>query len=694
MEQNPHGSSKRARFLPPPVSGLDNNQEQTEVELAPAARKAALRMSKTSPTPASEPETLTVDEEYWAHLLESEPESDETFEQYAAHDSVQVELEAEVKQSSQKPEPNCADYVLATLRLIVAAQHGLSVEQSATFFSNIRHSETVLNRLSEQEQLTWASLLELLEIDSANRHAGRVDLNYVPLSQNYGLEVLAELAVIQETAKRQDLPDPGPTWFALVEYVQRVVAATSATRYLNALKNHAPVEKLINLHKKINPPTTKRDILARKTLPTARAILEEARAAKALTPTMRLSFGLPTLDRALTNPSSKEPVGSIGLGEQMVIAGPTGTGKTSMFYTILASLVQDLVNLGKRDARVIALHTEETSEDKLKGAGFAENQRHHHLVDNLIIENIGSSRKRIVEVIYDVVIDAIERSKSSGRPITDFAPYAFLLDYIQEINEPGENEVTATLATAQLIKNGIMEFSPEEMAKYSGVSFPTYAGMPWPSALRSHRVAVVTFAQLKKLNDSDLYYRTQDHKLPVSDFALEDTRPQILSHLFEGAKTDKLCLTCQNQRSLHPKWIGPDGANYHWEVKEGDLRILKQNQIRGHGMILQAATTIVFLHRSQPRNNPAVVKSNGRRGLMDTRARLILDKTRTGSSLVYVPLAFDLTVDGLRARFYDEIAQVGLKLGTLKLDTSVYSQFGDPMLPPRALQSPLSGIRY
>ena len=693
MKKDTQGPRKRPVFTTAPEN---NNQDipatTKEVELQPQAVVAAgLMLSSLSKEKTSEDTSkidLETEEEYWASLLQEAPDEEDFYYSSMAQENSQP----------IPPTPDdligvsSADHVLSTIRLIVAAQNGAAVETASLFFSQIRGAESVLSRLPDLKQPIWIGLLELLEIDSANRKGSRVDLHYLPLANSYDVLVQSELNLVSQISLREDLPEPESTWFALVEYVQRTLSKTTAKRYLDALEKKDTVDSLVKLHRKIQPPTTKRDLFARQKLATARTVLEESRAAKALAPVNRLSFGLPTLDRALTNPTSREPIGSIGLGEQMVIAGPTGTGKTSMFYTILASLVQDLVNQGKRDARVIALHTEETSEDKLRGAGFGEKQRNHHLIDNLVIENIGSSRKRIVEVIYDVVIDAIERSRATGRPVMDFAPYVFLLDYIQEINEPGENEVTSTLATAQLIKNGVQELNPEELAKYSGVVFSSYAGMPWPEELRSHRIAVVTFAQLRKLEDSELYYRADNKRLPVADFAIEDTRPGLKDHTFQGDLTE--CSSCSEVRVAHPKWIGPDGSPYHWQVRDGDLRILKQNQIRGHGMILQAATTIVFLHRSQPRNNPAITKPNGRRGLTDTRARLILDKTRTGSSLVYVPLAFDLTVDGHRARFYDEIAQIGLDRGLIKVDTSVYTHVGDPMLPPRAIVSPLSGIKY
>lgn len=40
----------------------------------------------------------------------------------------------------------------------------------------------------------------------------------------------------------------------------------------------------------------------------------------------------------------------------------------------------------------------------------------------------------------------------------------------------------------------------------------------------------------------------------------------------------------------------------------------------------------------------------------DTRARLILDETHTGSQLRFVPISFELQPNGFRAQYYDVFA--------------------------------------
>lgn len=561
--------------------------------------------------------------------------------------------------------------VVATLREIVAAQHRQPVAACLEVVRMISASELVLSTLAPEELRAWKGILEILTADCTNRTGGVTDLTYLPLARQYDEEVTAELARIVDAIGAGGEHDPLATWFGLVEAVQRHRAVATAKTYLDALTARRSAEQLAELYRKIEPPTTRKAVSATKPLLTARQLLAEHQAAQAgAGQSLRLSSGLPTLDRALTN--NGEPLGFIAPGEQLVAAGLTGTGKTSFFYTILAGMTQDLVNWNKKDAKVVAFHTEEESITKIRGAGFAPGQKFHHLADNLVVVDIGSSRKRIVETLFDLVVEANRRAVDTGRPITDFLPYVVLLDYIQAVIEPEDRgDVTqATFVTAELLMRGVQKWDPDELAKFGGVDFRTYAGMSWPAGMDGHRVAIVTFAQLVKQDDKTMFYKPGT-KMNLSDFTLEWS---------EGGASTK-------------PWVDPAGGKWYWKVEEGDLRRLGKNAIRGHGQILQNATNIVFLHRSRPENNPAIVRTDGTKHLVDTRARLLLEKTRQGSNLPYVPLDFDLDADAFRARFYDKIAEEAVERGLLELD-AIYSRHGDPMLPVRPVPRPLAGIRY
>ena len=274
-------------------------------------------------------------------------------------------------------------------------------------------------------------------------------------------------------------------------------------------------------------------------------------------------------------------------------------------------------------------------------------------------------------MVYDLVIAAMDKAQTTARPIQDFLPRIGFLDYIQSVTERGETDVQANITTAELILRGFQAFNPEEMAKFSGVDFRTYAGTAWPEGIEDHRMAWVVFAQLKKPADENaMFFKAGSRNVQLSDFTLEDT-------------------------AATPGWTDSSGSGWAWEVSENDFRIFRQNQIMGSAKILQNATNIILLHRSRPYNNPArkEVGPDGRPHLEDVRARLVLDKTRNGSQMLFVPMAFDIQPDGFRAQYFDLLGEQAMELGHFAADES-YRQSGDPLLPRRPRPSPLSGVRY
>ena len=85
-------------------------------------------------------------------------------------------------------------------------------------------------------------------------------------------------------------------------------------------------------------------------------------------------------------------------------------------------MTQDLLNWGLPHAYVVLFHTEEASADKVEASGLQEGGRFHHLAENVVVSDIGSSRRRIAETLYDMVIEAKKRSDLTGLPIRDFLP--------------------------------------------------------------------------------------------------------------------------------------------------------------------------------------------------------------------------------------------------------------------------------
>lgn len=563
--------------------------------------------------------------------------------------------------------------VLAALRRVLAAYHGRPADELRQMIAQLRTSPKALAELDETTAWTYRGVFEVLEVECANlTDDAPVYLGDLPGVDNHTAEVADELARIVAVAARGDAAsNPYSAWLAVVEDVQGAHTLRGLHALARAIEEKAPAEHKLELFRRLEPPTTKAAVVREAGPRTAREVVEERAAALAGAAKLRFSSGYRTLDLAFTGPG--EPVGFIAPGEQSVIGGPTGTGKSSFSYALVRSFAQDLVNWGYQDGYVVWFHTEEESADKVRAAGLGPGQRFHHLADRVVIDPIGTSRRRMAEVLYDLVIAAEKKSQQSGLPPTRFLPHVVLLDYIQAVAERNESDNQANIVTAEFLLRGVQAWNPEEMAKFSGLDFRAYAGMPWPDGMDHHRCAVVTFAQLKKPDDESLmFFKSGSRKHKLSDFAFEHT-----------------------DASVPAPWTDEGGGAWSWEVREQDLYLLKQNQIMGSSKILQNATTILLLHRSRPRNNPRLpgVGADGRPHLEDTRARLLLDKTRAGSQLKFVPMAFDIMADGFRAQYYDVLAEAAIDQGRFRPDPA-FIESGDPILPRRPAASPLAGLRY
>jgi hypothetical protein len=140
-------------------------------------------------------------------------------------------------------------------------------------------------------------------------------------------------------------------------------------------------------------------------------------------------------------------------------------------------------------------------------------------------------------------------------------------------------------------------------------------------------------------------------------------------------------------------------GKHSWRLRAGDLRLLTKNAIRGSGALANNAACIILLHRSRPVNNPGgVFDEDGIEHLTDTRARVILDKTRHGSKSPYVELKFDLDRDGRKAQYYDQAADYMRLTFDAEFERMVadweWEKPGDPHLPVRPERAALAGFRY
>ena len=182
--------------------------------------------------------------------------------------------------------------------------------------------------------------------------------------------------------------------------------------------------------------------------------------------------------------------------------------------------------------------------------------------------------------------------------------------------------------------------------------------MSWPDGMDNFQPAVLGFAQFKKLAD-----------------------PQWYDPNAKGGSTEDFVI---------PNADGSPG----WEVLPGDFRIPTQGEVRGSGVLLNHATSLLVGHRSRPQKNPKVVDPvTGKIRLVDSRARWILVKTRNGSDLPFVEMRFDSLTSGLRGQFFDYRAEIAIRKGMLN-PTECYREEGDPILPHRPKRSPFDGVAY
>lgn len=550
------------------------------------------------------------------------------------------------------------EHIVTTLRAVLSTTHEKTTDSVQALIERIMASTKVLKCLSEKDTETYEGVFEVLIHECGVTENGRINLNNLPVAVEYSTRTRVELSIIAGEAGMHN-GDPYALWEATVEGVQRFTARVAASGFITAIDNKASVAKLMAAYKELEPPTTQKSLTRRQAAKTAKEISIEHKAALAGRTQIRFSSGLPTLDKGYT--ATGQVPGLVAPGELIMVMGPTGTGKSSFSYAITPAMTQDLHNYGFPDAKHVLFHTEEESIDKIDACRMLPGQSYAHLAEMVVVDAIGTSRQRIAMTLYDLVIEADQRARETKRPITDFLPYIVQLDYLQSIVEQGEDEKTATANTSELLLRGVCAWNPDEIAKFSGVDFREYAGMAWPEGQERHRVAVLAYAQLVKIDGDSERFRAGKSKL--SDFAFFD-------------KDDNPC----------------------WDVKEGDLRLFTKGQMRGSGVVANNAHAIIILHRSVPSPNSvdkSKTEANGVEHLEDIRARILFDKARAGTKIPYAPLSFDRQVDGPKAQYFDDLAEKAIEMGNLKkYDKRFYTGRGSMILPVRPTIDPFDALRY
>jgi hypothetical protein len=566
------------------------------------------------------------------------------------------------KRGKDEPHP-LEKRVRTVIREVLGRLDGESFDETYKLVTTMSKADKVLACLGKDARATVDGVFELLLHEAQVTSSGFLDLEHLPSSVLASDEVRLEAKHVAEQA-REDAGDTYAVWQALVEEVQRHQAKSSALAMVTAIEARQPASSLMDLFGAIEAPTAQRGMVEVTPTLTARERMLERQAVMAGRQPMRFSCGMPSLDIGLT--AKGQARGFIGPGEFLVIMGPTGTGKSSFSYGVTPAMLKDMCNWGLPDAIHVLAHTEEADHEKIDAIRVGPGATYAHLGDMLVVDEVGSSRRRMVQTLYNLTARAEDRARESKRPITDFLVHQYQLDYIQAIEEQGESETEASTRTANLILRGICAWNPEEMAKYSGLSYREHTGREWPKGMEHHKVAVIAYAQLTKVNETSQFYKAAGGKMPVSDFAK----------------------------------IDPSG-NPYWEVKENDLRLFSKSNMRGSGVIANNAHAMLILHRSRPVDNyedPSKLEEVGGykvSHLSDTRARILFEKARSGASSPYADLQFDLQVDGPKAQYFDRRAEEAIQRGKIRnYDRDMYSGPGAPIIPLRPYADPFSACRY
>lgn len=563
------------------------------------------------------------------------------------------------------PEPSFDELVFDVL----AAFDGMSSVDVLPMLDQLR---TVLNDLAEDGRHPMMEVVEVLTYLANSDPAAP----FIYESFNVSLFSSQVRSVIRQLASA---PTPSRTAAACLAdlelTVNRQKLLEPALDLVSALKRRAPMEQVGRLLSRLRVRGLDggEDPVDR-VLRSAAEWDSEAKKRQAGVDRIRLSSGWPHLDLSQTPPGGVP--GFMSPGHLAGFVAPSGHGKSSFVRELLRNFALDLRNWGMPHAKVLVVIVEEEPEQVVRSARL--DNEYAEVAEQVLIAKVNSSRQRFAQAFFEAVRDAAVEADAAGQPVREFMPWVVILDYLQEIQEEGENAWTDAIERTTSLLRAIAACDPEEVEKFSGVKWTEVSGgMPWPEGLEDHRIGIVVTAQVKGLDESTLYWK-EGGRLSIDDFVLRDAN-----------------------------------GNPLWKVLPGDHRIVRRGDVAGAKKFLNNLSVLVFLHRSNPR---AAIEQYDRVLLdgttmkayrsTDTRARFIFEKMRYGASEPVIPMAFSSQPDGRAARWIDYRAehQVRQEISTgqrvkrdwwWQWDPNWYSPvMGGPILPKRPRRSPASRVTY
>lgn len=605
-------------------------------------------------------EQLAEEASYWEENCP--PPEDSYVESYEYYDDSNAAPSSSNSQTPSNPLTSLQKlsdlipWLLDRLISVTASLQGKSPELVSSVLTQLRASSEVLNVLKKDQQDVINSVVEVLSFEVNDAKSGfTLDLQTLHILH---LKNEQTQDFVQQAAQRAALTaaeDPTKALVTAQEHVQKARSLLSARALTRTLTDKKSTAAQVEAFKDVVSPTvtqvTVRDRLAK----SAAELESEQIQREGKSSLIRISSGLPSLDASLTMPEHVGVKGWLAPGQIAAIAGGTGHGKSAFIRPAILSAAIDLVyGWGMKNAKVFLAFTEEDDTIIRNVMQLNRGQRYHHLAKNIVLVDVGSSRKNLVHAFYEQVMDAEDQALKSGQPITEFMPWVVALDYLGAISEAGENPYTTAVEnTANLAMRGFAKCDPDELARYSGVDYRVFSGRNWPEGLGDHQIATIMANQFRQFPKNTLYI--PDSTLtPLLDFTSEEAP---------------------------------------WELQEGDFYLPKQVDVAGSSVIINNVTTLLILHRSRPKGGVNIDPVTGRSYVSDARARIIVDKARTGTRLKVIPFDFDSNVAGTRGRWWDNRAIKAIERGLLHVP-DYYLGEDDPITPLRPVRSPLARIKY